>query len=397
MTLSRNSCFCLILFLLLRPDVYAHWDSIPRNNDTALHIHSNVLNERRSIWVHLPADYRVKDEPYPVLYLLDGEGHFKYVSELVEYLSGYDRNRTSPMIVVGIVNENRGKDLHLVHPLVNGKKDSSSILTTAGGGKFLQFIQSELVPKIDSCFRTAPYRILMGHSLAGQFALYAKVKAPDLFTGTILISPAIHDGNERLMNDLGGLLKQPEQRSEKIVFTIGNENTEKVEQLAEELKTCPRNSVDWKYQYYPDENHFSVTYKSMFDGLKFIYKNWFIDTYGTVRMTYKDIQQHFDKLSKEFGYTIKPGEEFVNACGYKQLRSGNVDAAMELFKENVRNYPNSWNVYDSMGEAYMKKGETKLAVENYERSIALNPGNEDGREMLKKLKSASSPPSDNKK
>jgi hypothetical protein len=43
-------------------------------------------------------------------------------------------------------------------------------------------------------------------------------------------------------------------------------------------------------------------------------------------------------------------------------------------------------VYDSLGEAYMEKGETGLAVANYEKSLELNPDNQNGRDMLEKLR-----------
>ncbi|RYE27552.1 MAG: tetratricopeptide repeat protein, partial [Sphingobacteriaceae bacterium] len=155
----------------------------------------------------------------------------------------------------------------------------------------------------------------------------------------------------------------------------------------QQLRLYAPKAIDWDFKKYEDENHFSVTYKSMFDALKFIYKDWFVDNYDTTRMSYKEIRLHFDKLSKEFGYTIKPGEDFINNAGYKQLRSGNVDAAIEIFKYNVMSFPNSSNVYDSMGEAYLIKGEKELAIKNYEKSISLNPNNEEGKEVLRKLKS----------
>ena len=59
---------------------------------------------------------------------------------------------------------------------------------------------------------------------------------------------------------------------------------------------------------------------------------------------------------------------------------------IDIFKQNIKNYPNSFNVYDSMGEAYMIKGEKELAIKNYEKSILLNPGNSNGKQMLEKLK-----------
>ena len=57
-----------------------------------------------------------------------------------------------------------------------------------------------------------------------------------------------------------------------------------------------------------------------------------------------------------------------------------------MFKLNVDTYPKSWNVYDSLGEAYMTDGQTAQAIMNYEKSIELNPGNVNGAEILKKLK-----------
>jgi tetratricopeptide (TPR) repeat protein len=101
---------------------------------------------------------------------------------------------------------------------------------------------------------------------------------------------------------------------------------------------------------------------------------------------YRDIELHFNKLSKEFGYIIKPAEDFVNNCGYMQLHLHNIDGAIDIFKQNIKNYPNSFNVYDSMGEAYMLKGEKLMAIKNYEKSIQLNPHNDNGKKMLEKLK-----------
>lgn len=391
MILSRKTfhfLFKFLLFILMTNEVHAQLDPIPVNNDKAFLINSKVLNEPRSIWIHLPSDYNTTNQTYPVIYLLDGEGHFKYVSELVDYLSSYDRNRIPEIIVVAILNVDRTRDFTPIHSLLfNGKIDSVRMSNTGGGVKFLKFIQNELVPYVNSNYRTQPYRILAAHSLAGLFGLYTKETNPDLFKSTVLMSPAIYGGNSKVLADFKLFLKSHQNRSSKFFISIGNENTQTVDSLVQQLRRYAPKAIDWDFKKYEDENHFSVTYKSMFDALKFIYKDWFVDNYDTTRMSYKEIRLHFDKLSNEFGYTIKPGEDFVNNAGYKQLRSGNVDAAIEIFKYNVMSFPNSSNVYDSMGEAYLIKGEKELAIKNYEKSISLNPNNEDGKEVLKKLKS----------
>ena len=67
------------------------------------------------------------------------------------------------------------------------------------------------------------------------------------------------------------------------------------------------------------------------------------------------------------------------------LRGDKTDEAIEIFKLNVSEHPKSWNVYDSLGEAYMKQGKKESAIENYRKSLELNPNNENGQDMLKKL------------
>jgi tetratricopeptide (TPR) repeat protein len=79
-------------------------------------------------------------------------------------------------------------------------------------------------------------------------------------------------------------------------------------------------------------------------------------------------------------------EQGINFAGYQLMEDGRLKEAIELFKQNVQLYPQSWNAYDSLGEAYMKAGDTALAIANYERSVQLNPKNETGIAALAKLR-----------
>jgi hypothetical protein len=78
-------------------------------------------------------------------------------------------------------------------------------------------------------------------------------------------------------------------------------------------------------------------------------------------------------------------EQEINTLGYMLLRDDKIEEAIAIFKLNVSEHPRAWNVYDSLGEAYMKQGEKELAIENYQKSLELNPNNTNGKEMLKKL------------
>ena len=73
------------------------------------------------------------------------------------------------------------------------------------------------------------------------------------------------------------------------------------------------------------------------------------------------------------------------SMGYQLMRRGDVLAAVEIFRLNVEEFPRDWNVYDSLGEAYLKLGDKPRAIESYKRSLELNSHNDNGRQMLKTL------------
>lgn len=79
-------------------------------------------------------------------------------------------------------------------------------------------------------------------------------------------------------------------------------------------------------------------------------------------------------------------ETFLNRYGYDELRNKNYDKSIAIFRANVQMYPESSNVYDSLGEAYMKSGDTLQAISNYSKSLELDSGNRRAKSQLKKLR-----------
>ena len=104
--------------------------------------------------------------------------------------------------------------------------------------------------------------------------------------------------------------------------------------------------------------------------------------YAQAFNTYSTVKKKHPELHLSEGY--------VNIWGYTLARAGRVKQAIELFTLNVRLHPNSWNTYDSLGEAYEMAGNSALASANYKRSLALNPGNTGAVEHLKKLSETAS-------
>jgi tetratricopeptide (TPR) repeat protein len=95
--------------------------------------------------------------------------------------------------------------------------------------------------------------------------------------------------------------------------------------------------------------------------------------------TYRDL-----KKNQPAAYDFQERE--LNELGYNLLRKQRIKEAIRVFQLNVEAYPESANVYDSLGEGYMVDGDKALAIENYEKSLKLNPNNTNAVEKLKLLR-----------
>jgi tetratricopeptide (TPR) repeat protein len=112
------------------------------------------------------------------------------------------------------------------------------------------------------------------------------------------------------------------------------------------------------------------------------------DLFGVIaRQGIEKAVEKFHRMKAQFRkiYRYDFSESEINTLGYMLMRDNKVEDAIEVFKLNVSEHPKAWNVYDSLGEAYMNKGVKDLAIQNYQKSLELNPSNENGKNMLKKL------------
>ena len=83
---------------------------------------------------------------------------------------------------------------------------------------------------------------------------------------------------------------------------------------------------------------------------------------------------------------LLPPGRFIDQVAHAFLAAKQVDKAIELFQFNVKSHPTSFNAFDSLAQAYSTKGEIRLAVESYQRSLSLKPDNPDARKRLDALR-----------
>src|SRR5687767_15085018 len=133
-------------------------------------IRSEVLKEDRVINVYLPQSYKNSQHyrRYPVLYIRDGGKFFHSFTGVVEQLTSDATPHAPQMIVVAILETDRVRDSSATHSLKGFTgKDETDYNSSGGGGKFLRFLEEELVPYVDKNFSTSTYRIYCGYSFTG--------------------------------------------------------------------------------------------------------------------------------------------------------------------------------------------------------------------------------------
>jgi len=339
-------------------------------------IKSQVLGEERAILVRTPQGYAARaGERFPVLYMTDGDAHIQHTSGTVSFLA---RNGRIPeMIVVGIPNTDRTRDLSPTHVAQAPDNPNARFPTSGGADKFLKFIETELIPHVESKYRTQPYRALAGHSLGGLFAVHAMLTRPELFNSYIAVSPALHWDNFVLIDRSKEFFKNRKSYNRTLFVTLGDEPGDigdAYNLFLDVLKKQQTEGFSWEAAKMEDEDHGSVVLRSHYAGLRKAFEGWQFPrnrTTGAVTGGLKGVEEHYRKLSERLGYTVLVPEALMNQVGYQLLFQNNVEEAVAAFKLNVERYPGSANVYDSLGEAYERTGRLELARPNYEKAYTI--------------------------
>ncbi|MDP4252496.1 MAG: alpha/beta hydrolase-fold protein [Bacteroidota bacterium] len=375
-------------------------------------IHSGILNEERKIWVYVPggaSDEGVGKQRYPVVYLFDGEAHFVSVVGMIQQLSEVNNNMVCPkMIIVGIPNIDRTKDLTPTHADAGPPYFYGSSKTSGGGEKFISFIESELMPYIDGHYPTAPYKMLIGHSFGGLMVMQTLVHHTHLFNAYVSIDPSMWWDNQHLLKEAKNAIAEKKYQGTWLYLGIANtmddgmnirqvlKDTSSITRhirsilaLKRDLEINRQNGLKSMVKYYDHDSHASVPLITEYDAIRFIFD------YYPLKINFKDLsdtstalvdkcEKHFANVSKQMGYMVTSPEQLMNHQGYEALESKKFNKAGRFFKYNIDNYPESYNAYDSMGDYFEAIGDKLKAIGSFQKALSIK---EDAgtRKKLEKL------------
>lgn len=396
--IRRN--FCLFLLItswivgpttLLLAQTRLPEDTAPAESKTPITIGhfdtvaSEILGEQRRLMVRLPPGYETSNVDYPVLYLLDPRTWFDHTTGTIAAL---ERTGEMPQtILVGIINTQRTRDL--TPPWTDeasiAAEEGREDMVALGGGAddFLAFLRDELIPEVEKRYRTAPIRLLVGHSFGGLFVLHALAQEPDLFAATIALSPSLWWDEGRPVDQTRELFRQRPQLEHRLFMTLGNEGggmATHFDRLRTFLLHEAPPGLEWHAEIIDGENHMSIPLPSLPAALRFSFPRWAVPAYK-IEEGLAAVDAHFASLASDFGMPLTTPESTINHIGYLALGRGDLEKAVEIFTANVERYPDSANVYDSLGEAVEASGELGRALELYEKALSMATESGDERSL----------------
>lgn len=335
---------------------------------------SKVLERDVNVQVSLPDGYAVGDARYPVLYVLNGYFSFAYDQGTVQILS---RIQEIPgMIVVGVPGFDDG---YVPTPF----EQRGEAPTPAA--RSIRFLKEDLIPFVESRYRTNPFRILYGHSVGGLFTIYAMFNSPELFSGYIAGSPWFQVNDGYWLKNIDKLAKERNLDGKRLFMTVGKGEAdltiETYKGLEKWFAATPLPGLARKSAWV-EGDHGSMVGRNTYDGLQFIFEGWKIPD---ALLRSADMEKIEAALAegearwRKYGFdnaSLLP-EVRLNALGYQLLNRGAQDEAVRILAYNVRRFPKSFNALDSLAEAYMITGDREKAVAYYRLAVAGNPGDTD--------------------
>lgn len=349
----------------------------------------HALGEKFLIKIFLPKNYFKSDTTkYPVVYLTDGDTFFGAATEL----SYFVHFGNPSIIIVGICYgswetgfQKRGSDFR-PYPDKEGN---------IGAKNYLSFLRDELIPKVESEYRIDSLnRTLFGWSAGGRLALYGLFQQPDLFKNYFAFGAPLTN-NERWAFAMEEKYYQAHKDLPGHLYLGIGEFDSGYPGNVEFYKILQsRNYVGLKYDFevIKDFRHEYRTAVALLEiKLRDIFHGKDIIPIILDAINKEGIEHaisEYSKLKNERPDYYNFGDSQLNSVGYYLLGLNKVDDAMRIFKLNVKQYPDDWNLYDSLAEAYLIKGNYSLALKNYNKALELCPESEkeNVNSQIKKIK-----------
>jgi uncharacterized protein len=342
----------------------AQQDGDPVSIGTYRVIHSKILNEDRTLLIHLPRGYEQATVSYPVIYMLYGNHVTTYFAKSVASVDSLGSSgRTPNFILVGLMNTDRYRDLI---PESEGKP--------TGIGDFTRFLNEELFPYVQKNFRAKPYRIFVGPQAAANFGLYNMMKDPDMFNAFIIENPFRWRGGRDTMMDTASSFFQSRREFLRFLHIayrdldeLEKEGLPTLKKFAQIIEQAGCEGFRLKLDYLADNKDFLPPLRIM-EGLKELFIDYPFPQDLKVE-SLDDVLAYYKKLSAEYGFNVDVPHHVLTLQSNSLMKMGKTEEMLQILRYMLVKDPSSGNALWRLGNHYEGTGELEKAVECYERMI----------------------------
>lgn len=370
MTSPQREGYLLLSMLALCAGPAVAQDGDPVTIGQRFQLRSDRMGEMRSFLVHTPPGYAWSQDAYPILIVLDGDELFAQASATVDSLA--ENERIPPMIVVGVPNTDRGRDLGA--PGSNYEPPADGI---GGPDKFLAFVGDELIPEIERRYRTRPYRVIAGHSAGGLSTIYTLITRKELFNAYIALSPAFND-EDGLADAVGSFLAANDTLRADFFMAMANEGGQTLGgayEVASLLQEKEPPELRWQFRRYPEETHGSVVMRGLADGLQAVFDGWYM---SDPFLVYEQgglaaIEKHYAAVSQRLGYAVSPPRNRLLEVFFELEFPLQPEAAETVMSRVLGLYPSSPYSHFYAARLYAQMRDEPRAIEHWTRTLELAP------------------------
>lgn len=324
-------------------------------------IHSNILNEDRTLLIHLPSNYEDTEFGYPVMFVLYGHDVNNYFAPAVITTEKLGRTGEIPqMIVVGVDNTNRYRD---------NLPFRTSLRSEGGGaGNFIRLFEEELIPYIEKNYRTKNFRILAGPQAGAVFGLYSLVTKPDIFNAFILNNSFMNPQNSVYLYPKAEEFFRKTRLNNKFLYIKCEKgeskgNLEYFNKFSDFIKAEKPEGLDYKLVL-EESSGYSIKPLAFKEGLKHIFPEYKLPSDFRTESV-NDVISYYKNLSEKYGFKIDAPDLMLTFEGDKLVDRHKTSEAIELFEYQLKLYPKALNAFWRLGEIYRNLGDFEKAVHYY--------------------------------
>ncbi|EZH75876.1 hypothetical protein ATO12_03540 [Aquimarina atlantica] len=329
-------------------------------------IESKILNEKRTIRIHIPKSYEQIDK-LPLILTLDGEYMFYNLIGNSELLLVTEK---IPKTVIVGIDQNYQDSSNKFARWQDCNYDSKTGELQNKGIKFKKFIDEELLPYLTDKYKIGNYKVLVGHSLTASYSNFFLFKG-SAFNSFVLISPYIPESlSRKIKMELRSNQKFLSYYVSTSEFDLVN-HIKTIRKFDDSIANKSFNEkTQYKFDYFKKEKHYSLINRSLPLALQFVFQDFAMITDEDIESE-KDLlsflKEKYKKIKDQYDINLSIRTDDIDTIYWVIEEREDWEALEEMGKFSIATYPHYADGYFMLSTVAEQKKDYRTALKQYEK------------------------------